>query len=503
MPKPHITWQPQPGPQQVLLACPIREICYGGARGGGKTDGMLGHFARHVQLYGEHAQGIFFRRRYKQLDRVKFRGKQIFGAMGAKFIESKESYEFRFPNGATLKLRHLEKNEDADEYQGHEYNWMCFEELTQWPTPTLIDKMRAVSRDSNGIPCYFLSTCNPGGPGHGWVKSRYILPAPSGYKKITIKAQVDQTVGVVHVGHKVLEREGIFIPATVYDNRKLLDSTPEYIDNLYLSGPAWLVKAWLDGDWDILAGGFLEGIWNPAKHIVESFTIPPTWPRWRAVDWGFKKPFSMGYYTRSPDDGVIYRYKELYGWGGGENIGSQQDALQVKRMMWDFERIEREAGCEFKHNPGGVDMWSRIGTISSVNDIFRSEPIRIETGEMMDWKVNWTKADAGPGSRAMLNNIVITLLKHDRVKIFRQECPHFLRTVPIIPSDEDNPEDVDSEAEDHAWDEFKMALGSRRKYYEHLQDETDQGDPAERLTMNFLEKMQNGRNGKFTLPRPA
>lgn len=440
---PNIIWQPQSGPQQVLLASPISEVCYGGARGGGKTDGMLGHFARHEKLYGALAQGIFFRKEYKMLDRVKFRGKQIFGPMGAKFIESKDAYEFRFPSGATLKLRHLKKHDDAENYQGHEYNWLCFEELTQWATPALIDKMRAVNRDSNGVPCFFLSTCNPGNAGHGWVKNRYIAPARSGYQPIMVRAFVPGSDVVV-------EKQALFIPATVYDNTKLLTSQPDYISNLYLSGPPWLVRAWLDGDWDVLAGGYLEGIWQSERHVVKPFSPPQHWPRWRALDWGFAKPYAIGYFTQDPITEKIFMYRELYGWGGGENIGSREDAIEVKTKLWEIEKLEVAAECQFLKNPAGTDLWTRQGTSTSIEEVFRKEKFKGPTGQLVDYRVKWQQQRVGPGERIAYNALVVKTLKQNQFAV-TENCEHFLRTVPVIPSDDDNPEDVDTEAEDHCF----------------------------------------------------
>jgi hypothetical protein len=453
---PQVIWQPQPGPQTLMLMCPIREIVYGGARGGGKTDGTLGHWIKHHALHGGMAQGIFFRRRYKQLDRVVRRGKELFCSPllrdPAVFLSSQTLYKFVWPDGAELLLRHLERHDSWEEYQGHEYNWMCFEELTQWPTPDLMDKMRASNRDSRGVPCWMIATCNPGGSGHSWVKERYIMRAKPG-EPFQLSA-FNEGSGVR------IDRLAVFIPARVWDNPALLNSQPDYIDNLYLSGPAWLVRAWLEGDWSVAAGGFLLEVWDPRKHIVEPFKIPITWPRWRAMDWGFSRPYSIGWYAMDPDTKRIFRYREQYGYGGRANVGARQEASSVAIKVLQKESIEKKAGIVFNKNPADASIWHGIGTETTIAKIFR------ENG------VKWVPAMMGPGSRKSGAQVVIDALRRNQFAVW-STCEHFLRTVPDVPADPDDLEDVDTESEDHAWDELRMSLVSRHRAEKQVQEEKE------------------------------
>jgi hypothetical protein len=106
-----VVWQPQPGPQAALLACPVFEVFFGGARGGGKTDGMLGEWASHADLYGAHAIGLMVRRERTQLVEAIERSRALFAPLGAKFNE--HDWMWRFPGGARLRFAYLEHDSDA------------------------------------------------------------------------------------------------------------------------------------------------------------------------------------------------------------------------------------------------------------------------------------------------------------------------------------------------------------------------------------------------------
>jgi hypothetical protein len=184
-----VLWKPQEGPQTALLECPIFEVFYGGARGGGKTESSIGDWLEHSSTYGEAAIGIFVRRKFKQLAEVIARTKQIFPKLGARYNEQKA--EWRMANGARLKFVYLERDSDAEEYQGHNYTRVYVEEVTNFPLPGPIDKLRATLRSGSGVPVGMRLTGNPGGPGHNWVKKRYIDPCKAGYKIITEATEIE------------------------------------------------------------------------------------------------------------------------------------------------------------------------------------------------------------------------------------------------------------------------------------------------------------------------
>ena len=159
-----IGWEPQKGPQTALLACPVFEVFFGGARGGGKTDGMLGEWASHADLHGKNAVGLMVRRERVQLLETIERSRQIYGPVGARYNDQDKMW--RWPNGARLRFAYLERDADADAYQGHSYTRVYVEELGTFPSASPVLRLMATLRSGEGVRCGFRATGNPGGPGH-------------------------------------------------------------------------------------------------------------------------------------------------------------------------------------------------------------------------------------------------------------------------------------------------------------------------------------------------
>jgi len=238
-----VIWAAQPGPQTALISCPIGDIFFGGARGGGKTDGAIGDWIAHQQPYGKDARGVWFRRSLPEIEGAQARMFGLFTALGARFIV--QSRTWLFPNGATLRLRYLETDADAARYQGHSYSAIYLDELTTWASSVPVDMLRATLRSAAGVPTRMVATGNPGGKGHDWVKRRYIEPAKPMQP---------------FVGEDGTQR--VFIPSRLSDNVALTTADPGYIDKLRAAGPEWLVRAWLEGDWDArLEGEIVKADW--------------------------------------------------------------------------------------------------------------------------------------------------------------------------------------------------------------------------------------------------
>jgi hypothetical protein len=248
-----ISWAPQPGPQKALVDCNVREIFFGGARGGGKTDGVLGKFALKAKRYGQAFNAVFFRKEMPQQDDLIDRAKQIYCPLGARWKE--QAKQFEMPWGGRIRFRSLESVQDAEKYQGMSLTDVAIEEAGNYPFSAPIDRLHAALRSAQGVPTQMILTGNPGGPGQGWLKARFIDPAPLGFTRLERKLPN----GGTHVA--------VFIPSKVWQNRILMERDPDYVYRLHLVGGPQLVKAWLEGDWSAIEGAYFPEF-SLERHVV-------------------------------------------------------------------------------------------------------------------------------------------------------------------------------------------------------------------------------------------
>lgn len=435
-------WRPQEGPQEAFVKCPVFEVVYGGARGGGKTDACLGDWALHAKRYGQDAKGLFLRRTQVALLPTIERAKRLFRPLGA--IWKEQEKRFVWPNGATLYFRYLDKDSDADNYQGHDYTRVYVEELTQFADPSPLDKIKATLRSGAGVPTGFRASCNPGGPGHTWVKQRYIDEGAWNIVRSTF---------INPFTNEEVSRSRVFIPAKLSDNPQLLHNDPGYVANLFMSGSKALVQAWLQGDWDVVEGAFFD-CWDTSKHVLTPFAIPPEWTRFRSFDWGSAAPFSVGWWAIAQDDhgaiprGALIRYREWYG------ASAPRKGLKLTTEEVAAGILERDGQDKIEYSVADPAIFAEDGgparsEVFSRSKVYfrRADNKRVgSNGAMGGWDEMRSRLK-GQGGVPMLY-------------VF-ETCRDFIRTVPALPHDQNKPEDVDTSAEDHVADETRYACMSR------------------------------------------
>lgn len=453
--------KPNPGPQTKLVTCPVYEIFYGGSRGGGKTFGLILKAVNHISKWGDKSRVILFRKSYDELDEVLLTAKAILIPLGAEYRAGART--FILPNGGTLKLRHLSLNQDADKYQGHQYTLVMFDELPNWADPEPIDKLRATCRSAAGVRCQFIATGNPGGVGHNWVKSRYIDPAPA------MQVYTDPESGL----------DRVFIPSSLKDNQPLVKNDPQYVNRLKQSGPDWLVRAWLNGDWNIVAGGMFDDIWSVcAKHsVIRPFIIPRSWRIDRSFDSGFAHPFSVGWWAESDGTiatlptgdtfwvprGSLVRIAEWYGSSGKHNSGLNLLPREIASGIKERESLLLAGICRhhthFNAGPADSEIWNADKGVRVADEMMRAPNY-----------IKFVPADKTPGSRvtgwqrmrSMMKATTDTPREEPGLYIF-DTCREWLRTVPNLPRDSKDLEDVNTSAEDHIADETRYRILQVRK----------------------------------------
>ena len=459
-------WDPQPGPQtSALLADWCDEIFYGGERGGGKSDFQLGYQEDGALEYGAGHRGFMSRKTFPELEELQERAQQIFPQTGA-IYKAARSVDYPFsdcwywPNGATVKMRYIEKEKDYGRYHGHQYTRISMDEVTEYASPDGLLKMISTLRSAQGVPCGIRLTGNPGGIGHGWVKARYIDVAPP-YHPYT-----DPETGFVRM----------FIPSKLSDNPILLENDPGYTKRLLAAtqGNEALRKAWFKGDWNIIAGAFFSN-WSQTM-IIDPFTIPEHWMKFRSFDWGSAKPFSCGWWAVVSEDyihngqilprGALVRFREWYGVKMDDNGNVKPNTglkLTAKKVGEGIEERTHEeidysvADPAIFAEDGGPSIYERMGI-----DFTAADNKRVATkGAIGGWD-QMSERMQGEDGRPMIYCF--------------NTCIHSIRTIPILPHDEKRLEDIDTNAEDHAADEWRYACMSRPYVQSEEPEEPEEHD---------------------------
>lgn len=431
--EPTIIWEPQPR-QAEALACPAFELFFGGAKGGGKSDFLIGDYLANYEEWGEAWKGILFRRSYKELDEIIGRSRQIIGKIpGATYVGGDQMMwripapNARFPGFATLRFRSLESDLDVGKYNGHQYPWIGFDELTEFPSPGPYTFMLACCRSADGAPCFVRATGNPGRPGHVWVKARFVdVSRP-------FELYIDPDTGLTRC----------FVPSKLEDNARLMANDPDYEKRLLLL-PQHLIKALRYGDWDVVVGQVFSE-YRRERHVIRQQPLGENWYRFISMDWGFSRPFSLGWWMVN-EEGRLVRYKEWYGCEPNQpNTGLRMGAKAVAEKAWQMS--VHENATTMVADPA---CWSKDDDLPSIAETFASVGFRM------------IKATNDRHNGLMKLHEMMQVNGHDGRPMFMvmETCTNWTRTVPYLTADPRDPEDINTELEDHAYDDTRYACMS-------------------------------------------
>ncbi|UUV44517.1 terminase large subunit [Rhodobacter phage RcMotherGoose] len=515
-------WRAIPGTsQQMAFESDCDHTLYTGTRGPGKTDAQLMKFRDGVgQGYGPFWRGIILDREYKNLDDLISKSRRWFPEFndGAKFLSSTSALKWVWPTGEELLFRSADKEQDYWQFHGHEYPFLGWNELTKYPTADLYDMFMSTNRTSfrpedypvyidrvilrdygkqvqihrkhkNAVPMLLpeiklqvFSTTNPYGPGHNWVKRRFIDPAPYG-EVITTSIEV---IDPKTKEKATVKKRQVAIFGSYTENIYL---TKEYIATLSQEKDKNRRKAWLTGSWDIIAGGALDDVWQASKHVLPRFVIPPSWKIDRAFDDGSSHPFAVGWFAEAdgteadvlnratgqwekfcPAPKSIIQFFEWYGseideQTGQPSIGTNK-GLKLSARNIAKGIVEREVSLMVngwiseQPKPGPAD--NRIRNVID-KELETTEDIMKKEG------VKWESSDKSPGSRIvglqlLRDRLEASLTGEDPGFYVMENCRATIALLPVLPRDSKKPDDVDTSAEDHPYDmiRYRVLKGSNR-----------------------------------------
>lgn len=441
-----------PTPKQLLFhQCADDEALYGGAAGGGKSHSIVADsFLVAIQFKG--VDVYLFRRTYPELEDTLIK---IARAMIPKTLAtySTNRHEMEMVNGSMLRFRHCNTMDDVYRYQGAEMNALYIDELTHFEKEMvdyLLTRLRA--NVALKIRPFARYGSNPGGIGHAWVKAKFVDPHPTGGSHIEeITTEIN--------GKKMTQRKSIgYIPATVRDNPHISQG---YIFELARK-PKALRDSLLDGKWDAFEGQvFIEWVNAPDRqqavnadirrpagtHVVHPFEVPTWWPIWMSYDHGYEKPFSAGWWAIDQEHDTVYRVGEWYGSGGG-NVGIKLQIDEIAKGIKDIEagRFPRA----YIKRVGDPHLWDEDGG-ESIGRAFQRNGI------------HFSKGDNTRFAGKMQIHYRLRMREDERPRLYVfSTCRDFIRTIPALSY---NPkatakraEDIDTDSEDHTFDETRYFL---------------------------------------------
>ena len=439
--------KPQPGPQENYLSRKEFEGLYGGAKGGGKTWALTAEPTRWV----EHPffRGIIFRRTTKQLRKVIDQSEEIYPLLNATFNQTKNIW--KFPSGAQIILDHLQYEKDKKNHQGIEYHYIAFDELTHF-TKTQYEYILTCARSSKkGLTPFVRSAANPGGVGHVWVKKRFIdalKPFETGF----FKTVDGQDIRTTKDDKKALSR--VFIPAKVYDNKILMERDPNYL-RILESLPRKLREALLKGDWSIFEGQFFDE-WNEFIHVIPNIEPQSYHNLFICGDYGWGSGKSVIHWAYVDELGKVTFYREL----AVEKTHYSDLAAMIYDLTPEYER-KRIQYIVFDPAVFG-DREHHRGDISGETGAEIMLKVFVDKG----WRIPIFRGDNRRIAGWNLFREYLKVLTNEKNEKYSRArwcacCKDAIETIPSLIHNDYNPEDLNSDGEDHAADCDRYGLMSR------------------------------------------
>jgi hypothetical protein len=445
--------------QQEVLSIPEKyDLMLSGGRGGGKSYLLALLALRYAEQYKGKSRILYIRRTHKSLADFEALTRELFGKIyGADASYNSTEKFWRLPNDAYFELGQLSSDAEFVKYQGRTFNLLICDEITQYPTPRLLDKLRSNLRGPKDLPIRVVMAGNPGGSGHMWVAKRFIYSDAAPWEPF----HEEQS-----------ERTFVNCPSTYTDNPFIDQEQYEKQLTASLATDQELLKAWLEGDWSVARGAYFATVLDEKRNALDPIEELPTiaegfakkpgvnkrdmWPHWLAFDYGSSAPSVTYIMARSPGAEIGDRYypkdsililDELAFYDPSDlNKGLTYTVPHQAELIKEF--------CEqWSIKPEGCAddaCFSRHGhSAGSIAEEFKREGVHFRRAQKADRKSGWQRM------RTMLQNAG----KPDKAGLYvSRKCTYFWETVPYLGRDKRNPEDLDTTAADHGADACRYGL---------------------------------------------
>jgi len=431
-------WVPFPGGQEEFCSRGEFEVLYGGLAGPGKTDCLIALALRQIAHPKYH--GLLLRRTFPQLQEIIDRCHELYPALGG--VYKTTEHRWYFPSGAIITLGHMQHENDKYNFQGKEFQFVGVDELTHFTETQYLYLFSRCRSSVAGLTAEIRCTSNPGGIGHKWVKARFI----DEFKPL--ETYIDPGSGLSRA----------FVPGKREDNPALTDNDPGYEARLDALPAIERLRLKL-GIWDAFEGQVFTEL-SQRVHGIPPFDIPPEWYKWMAYDWGYSHPFAALWFAVDPN-GIIYMYREWYGAkkdDNGKYIPDVGAKISTNEMATGILEREKERVNARVADPA---IWSKTPNRHKYG--IKGPSVQ---ADFQDAGIFFLKADNDrvQGKLQVHKRFEIEtetdeetgeiIEEHPRFYAFN-DCTQFWRTMPEMRECPKNPEDVDSDSDDHIYDTFR------------------------------------------------
>jgi hypothetical protein len=459
-----LVFKPYPK-QELFLSSEVDELCFGGARGGGKTaaliidaalkprrwhfegDGMNMTFVtdKYSIDYPEY-KAIIFRRTFDDIY-MNFmpEAEKIYSKLGAVWREKKKA--FIFPSGARIHLAYCDCEADVKKYIGGNFHYLGIEELNQFPIRWVRDLGGSVRSTNPELKPFKRYTTNPGGVGHVWIKKRFIDPCKPILGREIFDERFNVTYHELKPNVEFEDEEGnslLFIPSLVFDNPALVDNDSRYVKFLN-SLDAAKREMWLLGNWDVQGGVFFEEF-SKFHHVIDSrlFTLNKDKGRiYRCVDYGTANPFACAWLFVDFDCYVTV-FDEIYEAGLVPSVQAQK--ILDKSRLWGLE--EEDIYATIVDPAMKIRAHEYLSTLHSTLDIYEDAGIEHIVLGNNDRVQGW----------ATFHEFLRVPDEGEPYLRFTDNCVNCIETIPSLVRSNTNPEDVNTHGEDHIADAIRYGI---------------------------------------------